>query len=310
VLRTLALFCVCLGTLLAGVSASAQDFVLREALQRYWSQVVGSDGNAVASQLTDAAGKPRLAFQVTLAPGATQGGRAANQMRAAARLPFEKLVEKTSFCGSTTQSYRLGKAEKPATSDLKVEETADRLVLSNAHIGLALRKRLQGDEAPIAGVRLRSGVWTAGSKRTGGAEVASYRVQTLAKGPVFAEALCQVEFADQGTWSLRFRVLRDEPVVLVSETMDAPAGGHLLVPLGGNAFQPSQLLYRRGKGDIGLLDTWRISPRLAYTLEPWLRWWVNERQGNWFAVYSPGAAPSSGGAGDMLMAAALRPSQW
>jgi hypothetical protein len=298
--RSLALLCVCLGTLLLGeITASAQDFVLRESLERNWSnelvtfpltpqrlaavksgaQVVGPEGNAVASQLTDVSGQPRLAFQATLAPGATQ-------------------------------NYRLGKADKPATSDIKVEETADRLLLSNAHIGLALRKKLQGDEGPIGGVRLRSGMCTTGSKRMDGAEIASYRVEMTARGPVFAEALCHIEFADQGTWSLRFRVLRDEPVVLVSEMMDVPAGGQVLLPLGSNTFQPTQLLYRRGMGNIGSLESWPIAPGLAYTLEPWLRWWLNDRQGNWFAVYSPSAAPSPGKEGDMLMVGALRASQW
>ncbi len=276
--------------LLLRVPLSAEDFVLREALGREWANelvtfpltpsqsaavksgagVNGPDGRTVPSQLIEAAGKPRVAFQVTLAAG-------------------------------RTQRYRLAKIGTAASTDIEVSETAETVVLRNAHIGLALRKKLHGDEGPIAGVRLRTGVWTAGSKLEDGAEAESYRVELLTKGPVFAEALCHVALSGGGTWSLRFRMLRDEPVVLVSESMDARSGGRMLVPLGSEAFRPTRLLHRRGKGNIGPLESWTIAPGLAHTLEPWLRWWMSDRQGNWFAVYSPA---------DLLMVAALRPAEW
>ncbi|HQZ66815.1 MAG TPA: hypothetical protein PLY87_17105, partial [Planctomycetaceae bacterium] len=293
----LAVFVVVCG--IVRTSATAQDFVLREQLGRTWknelvtfplnsgqlasvrkgAELIGSNGEAIPSQLVDVSGQARIAFQTTLTPDATQ-------------------------------TYRLGNATAPNSSDLIEEDEADQLRLGNLHIGIALRKTLKAGEAPIGGIRLRSGIWTAGAKRTGGAEVKDYRVELLASGPVFAEAACHVTFTDHGTWSIRFRVLSDEPVVLVNEMFDAPAGGEIEMPMGSGKFQPTQLLYRRGMGDIGKLEAWTITAGHAFTLEPWLRWWMSDRQGNWFAVCNPGDAPPPGKANDLLMVGALRPSQW
>lgn len=77
------------------------------------------------SQLIEGTGQPRLAFQVTLPAGATQ-------------------------------AYKLDKTKKALVADIKLEETQDRLQLGNEHIGIAIRKKLQDNEAPIAGIRLRS----------------------------------------------------------------------------------------------------------------------------------------------------------
>ena len=280
----------CVICLIPAPVALAQEFVLREHLGRTWphelvtfpltppqlkaaqqgAQVVGPKDEVVPSQIFTENGQARLAFQVTLLPGATQ-------------------------------TYRLGKAAKPKAGDLQIEEKQDRWLLGNEFIALALRKKLTGNEAPVAGVRVRSGGWTAGASRMGGADIASYSVEVTARGPVFAEAVCQVTFADQGKWTQRFRVLRGEPVVVVTESYDAPAGGTVRMPLSGPGFQSAQLLYRKGMGNLGQLDSWPIAPGRAYSLEPWLRWYISERQGNWFALHNDK---------DMLMLAALRPSAW
>ena len=276
--------------LMCNNSLKAQDFVLREHLGRNWThelvtfplnaaqlvavkqgaQVVGANNDVLPSQLMEGTGQPRLAFQVTLPAG-------------------------------VTQAYKLDKTKKALVADIKVEETQDRLQLGNEHIGIAIRKKLQGNEAPIAGIRLRSNALTAGSTRSGGAEIAKYSVEVTARGPVFAEAVCQVTFADQGRWSLSFRILRGEPVVLVKESFDAPGGGLIKVPLTGPAFQPTDLVYRKGMGNLGQYDAWKIASGRVFALEPWLHWWVSERQGNWFAMHN---------AKDMLMMAAITPSEW
>ena len=173
--------CVCfvvgLSMTLACGSATAEDFVLREHLGRTWTnelvtfpltpeqlatgrkgaRLIGPGEMPLSCQLSDLSGPPRLAFQVTLTPGATQ-------------------------------SYRLEKAAGPTASDLRIEDGEQTLRLGNAHIGIALRKTLKSSEAPIEGIRLRSGAWTAGATRTGGARVKNYRCELLASGPVFAEA--------------------------------------------------------------------------------------------------------------------------
>lgn len=271
-------------------AALAQDFVLREHLGRTWSnelvtfpltppqvnavqqgaQVVGPNKEVVPSQLFTENGQTRLAFQVTLMP-------------------------------SATQSYRLDSTAKAIAGNLQVEDKQDSWQLGNEHIGIALRKQLKGNEAPIAGVRVRSGGWTAAASRSGGADIANYSIEVTARGPVFAEAVCQITFADQGKWTQRFRILRGEPVVVVTEFYDAPAGGTVRLPLSGASFQPTQILYRKGMGNLGVLDSWKITPGRAYALEPWLRWYIAERQGNWFALHNDK---------DMLMLAALRPSAW
>ena len=278
---------------------AAEDFVVREHLGRGWTnelvtfpisaaqagqfqaraRLTGPGGESVAGQVFHLAGKPRVAFQMTLLPEATQ-------------------------------AYRLVAGAAAAASDLQVEDDKDVLRLGNSQVGIALRKKLQGKEAPIGGVRLRSGKWTGGATLEGGAAVTGYRVELVARGPVFAEAVCHVTFADQGTWKLTFRVLNREPVILVDESFDAPAGGVMRLPLSGDAFRPSHLLYRHGMNQMGKLDSWPVAPGPAFALEPWLRWYVNVRQGNWFALYTPNPPVPGGQDNDLLMVGALRPSQW
>jgi len=288
-----------LGVAMLQVARAADEFVLREHLGRGWTnemvtfplsaaqagqfkaspRFTGPSGETVAGQVFEADGKPRLALQVTLSPGARQG-------------------------------YRLSNQGTPPASDLKVEDSKDGMRLGNSLVGIALRKKLQGKEAPISGIRLRSGKWTTGATLEGAAEVTGYRVELTARGPVFAEAVCHITFADQGTWKLTLRVMNREPVILVEESLDAPAGGTLRLPLGGDAFRPSHLLHRHGMNQLGKVDSWQIAPGQAFALEPWLRWFVNVRQGNWFALYTPGAAAPGSQDGDLLMVGALRPSLW
>ena len=267
----------------------AQDFVLREHLGHTWlhelvtfplqpaqldalrqgAQVVGPKDEVLPSQIVETS-PPRLAFQVTLSPHAEQ-------------------------------TYRLDRSAKAKGGDLEVKEADDRVVIGNGQIGIALRKKLQGNEAPIAGIRTRSGAWTAGSSRDGGDKILDYSVKVTARGPVYADVVCETTFEDKGKWTLQVRVLSGEPVVLIRESFDAPSGGTIRLPLSGNDFQPKGLLYRKGMGDLGRLDSWSIAPGRAYTLEPWLRWYISERQGNWFAVHDEK---------NLLMLAALRPSDW
>ena len=140
-IRMCAFFFVCF---IPTQRALAQDFVLREHLGRTWlneyvtfpltpmqvkavqqgAQVVGPNKEVVPSQLFTENGQTRLAFQVTLMPGATQ-------------------------------TYRLDATSKVIAGNLQVEDKQDRWQLGNEHIGIALRKQAKGNEAPIAGVRVR-----------------------------------------------------------------------------------------------------------------------------------------------------------
>ena len=79
-------------------------------------------------------------------------------------------------------------------------------------------------------------------------------------------------------------------MVLVDETatVDGPTVSFTL-DLQQN-FNPDTLLYRRGISDFGKNPygknmTWKIAPGENYVLEPFLHWWMKERQGNYFGLY-------------------------
>lgn len=264
--------CCVAAVLCAGGSAAAQEFVLREQLGKNWAnevvtfplspqqvaavkagaQVIGPEGEVVASQLLDVEGQQRLAFQVSLAPGATR-------------------------------SYRLGKAGKTAAGDWKIEESGGLIAVTNGEIGLRVRKSLKANEGPLAGIRLRSGNWTGDSTLTDGAAVKNYSAEITARGPVLVEVVCKVVFVDDGVWSLRFRLERGEPVILVDESFDAPGGGTFRVVLGDQKFRPTHMLHRNADVSNAVVMS---DPIAGYFLEPWLHW-NNPRHGNWIALHSP-----------------------
>ncbi|OPZ23571.1 MAG: hypothetical protein BWZ02_03170 [Lentisphaerae bacterium ADurb.BinA184] len=112
-----------------------------------------------------------------------------------------------------------------------------------------------------------------------------------------------VTFGAGRVWRLRARVYAHEPVVLLDEsftTADEPATFHLLLSEG---FEPDSLLYRTGKGQIGRNLSGAIEPGLVATLEPWLYWWENERQGQAFALVRSDR-------NDLLMLGACMAGQW
>ncbi len=219
---------------------------------------------------------------------------------------------------------------------MKIRETATELIIENQLIGLTIRKTLQAGQGPIAQVRLRSGKWTGDSSLVKASAVKDYSVEVVARGPVFIEIRCRAVFADEGQWTLSFRIERGEPVVLVDESFDAPGGGSFRVNLGDKAYRPAHVFYRSGMGgSMGSVNSQPIGAGRTYLLGPWLYWWGAERQGNWFAIYTaaPKAEPSidlDKNAGknavekllgkkepqipdphpDMLMVGLLRPSVW
>jgi|GEM_PF-4318550 len=129
-------FVVGLCITLASALTTADDFVLREHLGRTWTnelvtfsltpdqlaavrkgaRLIGPGEMPLSCQLSDLSDQPRIAFQVTLTPGATQ-------------------------------TYRLEKATGPTASDLRIEDSAQTLRIGNAHIGIALRKTLKASRS-------------------------------------------------------------------------------------------------------------------------------------------------------------------
>ncbi|MHB9132948.1 MAG: hypothetical protein ACYDBB_17925 [Armatimonadota bacterium] len=187
-----------------------------------------------------------------------------------------------------TRVYRFSDAPATVTGDLKVEEDADTVTLTNSKTGIRLPKALKTGAGPIGGVRLLSGKWVGGSRLTSDPAVTAYTVEILSRGPVSAEALCKATFADNSTWQMRVRLDANEPVVLVDETSAVEGKAAITLNLSQN-FTPDTLLYRWGKqvpaASIGKNGIWKIEKGDVYVLAPWLHWWERERQGNCMSLY-------------------------
>jgi hypothetical protein len=198
----------------------------------------------------------------------------------------EQLWLRTDLPAGATQRFSFD--EKPAShqSDLTLTETADELRIENRFTGLRLRRRLAPGQGPIAGVRLQSGRWTAGStlKPDGRATTAAYDVTVLARGPIYVEIECRMTFADDGYWRLRFRIDSNEPAIRVEEDYDAPTGGtHSLVLGDDTSFRPSHMLVRDSRVERATVQSRQLG---NYLLEPWLHW-NNGNHGTWLALYTP-----------------------
>lgn len=254
------------------MSATSADFTLREYLGRGWSN------ECVSFPLSDVQTKAATQGRALLGPGGLETAYQVSGAGSTARISFQ-----ADLPPYQTLAYTFaGTAAKPAT-DLRVTEDATGIQIVNGRIGIELRKRLQPGQGPIARVRLGSGIWTGGSTIEGGTPPAAYEVEMTANGPVFAEAVCRATWADKGTWTLRVRVERAEPVVLVDEQFDAPGGGVFRVVLGDKAFQPTHMLNRDSRAESAAVRADAIG---GYYLEPWVHW-NNGGHGNWIALYTP-----------------------
>ena len=177
---------------------------------------------------------------------------------------------------------------KPSNdSGLWVKENNETIQIGNDLIGIQIRKKLKNGEGPIEKIKLRSGLWTGGSKFDAGGEMEAYSAKVVQKGAVFVEVQCEAKFKDGGQWSASFCLQSREPIVVVEEKFDAPGGGTFTLQLGDRNFQPKDVFFRGGAGGmLAKIGTESIGTGTAYVMEPWLHWWGAERQGNWFALYT------------------------
>jgi hypothetical protein len=287
--------------LLAQSNEGSEAFTLQDFLGRTWQNesvrfaastaqlasarsglpLIGSDRKPVLYQIVDgsADAPPAIEFLADLNP-------------------FEK------------RTYHFDHMSNAATAtDLKVEETPDTIRLINSRIGISIRKKLSEGQGPIEGVRLGSGRWIGNSLLLGAPPISSYSASLVARGPVFAEIVCDIKLTEARSWQMRLRIQADDPVVLVNEKFslnDSTSFQLLLSP----QFSPNGLFYRFGKasseGHEGRLATWAIPTAYegaVFVLEPWLHWWERERQGTWFALYNEQRS-------DLLAIAARTPSVW
>jgi hypothetical protein len=205
-----------------------------------------------------------------------------------------------------TNAYHFSDAAASAVSDLKIEDEAEAVTLSNSKTGLRLPKTLKEGVGPIGGIRLLSGKWVGGSSLQSDSAVTAYAVEILSRGPVSAEALCKITLANQSTWQLRVRLDANEPVVLLDETFAVEGKASLMLNL-NREFNPDRLLYRYGRqvpgAAIGKNATWKIEKGDVYVLEPWLRWSERDRQGNCLNLYQADGP-------DLLMVGAREAGAW
>ena len=190
---------------------------------------------------------------------------------------------------------------------LGASETADILEITNNQIGLRLHRGNRALTAgPVAGVRLGSGAWVGGGEFVSTQKADACLVSVAIQGPVFIDATVNYRWGKSGSWWLKFRIIRDEPVVLVDEKFDLPgdASWRFTATQNGPA---DKIFHREGKG-TGHQESWTITTTTdarepGYVLEPWLHWNRRTRQGNWLALYND-VAP------DMLVIGAINPAAW
>ncbi|HEX2826075.1 MAG TPA: hypothetical protein VHP37_07000 [Burkholderiales bacterium] len=288
--------------LLAACAAAAQPdsaaFVLRDFLGREWRD------ETVRFNLGAAQLKQMEAGRALVGPdGAVPYQRVQAEQGNAAQIEFQANLKPFS-----TSTYRFGDAPASRRTDLRVEQTADRVRIYNERIGVSVRKRLAPGEGPIEAVKLGARKWL-GKSRLAHAPV-RYAVDVLAEGPVHAQLRCRVTFADGGVWTLTLRVEANEPVVLVDETFSGANTSFDVVLNEGYAAQ--RILYRNGKGfpgDANAVGRLATAPTESsgqdpvFMLEPWLHWYERVRQGTWFGLYND-AEP------ELLAIAARDPAAW
>jgi hypothetical protein len=294
-------------TLTGAASCLAADFTLSERLGHSWTnERVSFPLNPIQSGLAagnrallDSAGRT-VAYQVAT------GGEGQQ-----ARIFFQ-----ADLSAYQQREYEFSDLDANTETDLEITESNDEIRIENDLIGLLLRKKLKRGQGPLAGVRLAGGHWTGESSLTGSASVQNYSAQITASGAVFVEVLCKLDFSGGGSWSLRFRIENNEPVVLVDEHFDAPRGGMFKLSLGDKNYRPTHILFRHGQGgNLAKVSSEEIGSGKVFLLEPWLHWWQEDRQGNWFALYSDRGGDQqipldSDTRSDMLMIGLLRPSVW
>ena len=241
--------------------------------------LVGPDNRVIPHQIVMKPPAPSVAFQISLQPDQSLTLR---------------LVPQATALPATAATNAVAP---------KISELPDRIVLENSVAGVTLLRSATGKQSPLSSFLTPAGQWTQPAGLTTVREIIASKINITARGPVFVEAYFEARFEGGGQWTGTCRVLAGEPVVLIEESQQLDPGGELVLPLTASGFAPTHLLHRFGKGDLGRLAAWPLADGDAFLLEPWLRWWMNERQGNWFALYSTAAER-------MLMVAALTPSKW
>src|SRR5262249_38313136 len=147
--------------------------------------------------------------------------------------------------------YKFAPGAQNISTDLVVTDLGDRFELRNGRTGIRIRK---GADAltlgPIAGVRLPSGAWVGSGQLVLPNKTSSYQARVIARGPVFADIEAAYVISANSFWKLRFRVISNEPVVLVDESFSSDGGASYKLSL-NTGFDADQMFWRKGNQAAG-----------------------------------------------------------
>jgi len=209
------LLTVLLTTNIASAQSPVASFVLRDHLRRQWQSelvffpvatnvfgrtdlaLVGPDETPVTYQWVDAEAAPSGRLSVAFLASMPELGEA---------------------------TYRLVKGRPHTATDIKARQSGETVTLETGRVGITLGGSRAAADGPIAGVRLASGRTVGRGVLTAPSPPTTIATKLVTAGPVFAEATVDYTFPDYHHWRLRFRVIAGEPVVLVDETFQLPAG--------------------------------------------------------------------------------------
>lgn len=318
--RIATLVMVCLGS--GGVTAlSAQEtvasFALQEELGQAWVHDLVSFplerplSNAEAARLTLLTpGGEEAAFQLMTRPEGT-------------RIAF--LADLPAYGQVTYRLVRRTPAAPPPAA-LRLERRPQSLRVSSRLTGVEVPTEAGPyRDGPLLGIRLRSGAWVGGSRLTTAREIEGYTARVVEQGPLFIDLECDYRFAGGKAWTVRLRVIADEPVVLIRESFNLEDDSRWEF-LAARNFGPTWGFLRPGGGGPYTMFPLQFDGRASQIqLCPWDAWWDN-RNAHFFGLFTApagvsygraegrlvrqGEGDATGPADDMLIAAAGDVAAW
>ncbi len=201
----------------------------------------------------------------------------------------------------TRVEYKLIQGRPKALPNVKVMQQPEMLEVANDKTGIRLYTKSEAlQRGPIAGVKLVSGKWIGSGQLTWPGPPMDFKTTVLTDGPLFADVESSYKSSNGDFWKLRFRIIADEPVILVDEEFSGQANAYYQFNPDTN-FESDWLLWRGGPMPTsGLWEN--LADKHPFTLEPWLRW-AEPRHGTWLAFYGDNSP-------DLLTIGARDPSNW
>ena len=269
-------FCACVASS-ARADTVLQTFTLTELLDKSWSREL------VHFPLNPQAASQAHGGLTLLAPDGTN----ACPFQVSTNGPAPEIAFLADLPQGSTRKYRLveqGKANVPA-SDISWEEGPETMRLRNSLIGLEVPTASGAfSNGPISALQLRSGRWIGKSRVVSVRPIQSYRVRVTAKGPVYGEVEEEYGFGQGTNWTLRFRVISGEPVILVSERFNLGDASRWELAL-DPGFAPTHGVSQVCEGP-SIPKEWvhghivrplcGSAPAAPFVLHAWLPWWELE----------------------------------